>query len=94
MEYQLMITSRLNADIADNEEMAKAVYNAIEKFNALDWGKVPDEDKEANNKDLANRDGHILARYETPNGDIYINLVFDDPSINKDYALIMYCEEY
>lgn len=94
MNYQTFITRRLNDDVAENEEMAKAVYAALGRFNAGDWGEVPQEDKEANNADLAARDGHVLARYHTPNGDIYINLVFDEPSINSDAATIMYCEEY
>lgn len=94
LKYQTFITRRLNDDVADSEEMAKAVFDALRRFNNLDWGKVPEEDKEANNADLRNRDGHVLARYETPNGDIYLNLVFDEPSINSDAVTIMYCEEY
>lgn len=94
LKYQTFITRRLNDDVADNEEMAKAVFDALRRFNNLDWGKVPEEDKEANNADLRNRDGHVLARYETPKGDIYLNLVFDEPSINSDAVTIMYCEEY
>lgn len=94
MNYQLLITRQLNEDIAKSEEMAKAVYNAIERFNNCDWGNLPEEDKTANNTDLLNREGHVLAKYETPNGDIYINLVFDDPEGEKDSALLMYCNEY
>lgn len=94
MKYQTFITRRLNDDVAEREDVAKAVYDALRRFNMGDWGKVPDEDKEANNADLRARDGHVLARYETPTGDIYINLVFDEPSIQSDAATIMYCEEY
>lgn len=94
MSYQTFITRALNDDVADSEEMAKAVYEAFKKFNKGDWGKVPDEDKEANDEDLRQRDGHVLGRYETPKGDIYINLIFDEPSIKSDCATAMYCSEY
>jgi hypothetical protein len=93
MEYQTFITARLNNDIANREDVAKAVYDALRQFNNGEWGKVPEEDKEANNRDLKDRAGHVLARYETPTGDIYINLVFsENPS--EDTAMIMYCDEY
>jgi len=93
-EFQTFITRQLNEDVANDEEMAKAVVSALQRFHAGDWGDVPDEDKAANNQDLADRDGHVLAKYPTPNGNIYINLVFDEPSINADAATIMYCNEY
>lgn len=99
VQYQLYCTRRINDDVAENEEMAKAVYEAIARFNNNDYGEIPPEDIEANNKDLANQDGHILAKYPTPNGYIYINLQFnelinDDPEEYANAAMIMYPEEY
>lgn len=94
MSFQTFITRQLNEDVANNEDMAKAVYEALERFTAGDWGNLCQEDKDANDADLEARDGHVLARYETPKGDIYINLVFDEPSIQSDAATIMYCNEY
>ena len=44
MNYQVFITRQLNDDVAESEEMAKAVYAALERFNAMDWGEVPQED--------------------------------------------------
>lgn len=89
MNYHPYITRKLNNDIADNEDMAKAVYKAIEKFNSGDWGTVPEEDKSANDSDLQSGSGRVLARYETPNGDIYINL-----TVSTKEAVLMYVEEY
>ena len=99
VEYQLFCTRRINDDVAENEEMAKAVYNALQRFNNNDYGEIPQEDIEANNKDLADLDGHILAKYPTPNGYIYINLQFnelinDDPEEYANAAMIMYPDEY
>lgn len=92
--YKTLMTRHLNDDIADSEEMAKAVYEAMQRFSNGDWGELCQDDKEANNQDLENRDGHVLARYKTPNGDIYINLEFDEASMDSDVAMIMYCSEY
>lgn len=92
--YQLFITRQLNEDVAESPEMVLAVRAAVERFNNGDWGDMCQDDIEANNEDLDARIGRVLARYPTPNGDIYINLNFDDPSIESDAALIMYCSEY
>ena len=99
VKYNLYCTRRINNDVAESEEMAKAVYNALERFNNNDYGAMPQEDIEANNKDLANQDGHILAKYHTPKGYIYINLQFnelinDDPEEYANAAMIMYPDEY
>ena len=74
--------------------MAKAVFDAAWRFSQGDWGDMCREDKKYNDCDLRDRDGHVCGRYKTPNGDIYINLVFDEPSIGGDVAVIMYCYEY
>ena len=92
--YKIFITRTVNEAVAESEEMAEAVYKAAERFAAGDWGDLGQEDKEYNDADLANRDGHVLGKYATPQGDIYINLIFDEPSINSDAATIMYCWEY
>ena len=94
VDYQLFITKKLNNDIAEDEETAKAVYKALERFNAEDWGELPEEDKEANNEDLRNRTGRILAKYETPKGFIYISLTFEDPELKNNIAMLMYVNEY
>lgn len=60
-------------------------------FNSNDWGNLPQEDKYANNRDMQDRDGHILARYNTCIDDIYINAEFHE---DADYCLIMFCNEY
>ena len=94
MEYKLFMTKRINNVVADDEETAKAVCDAVQRFAAGDWENLPDQDKQANDTDLQNRDGHVLARYGTPAGDIYINLTFNDPSMQSDIAMIMFCDEY
>ena len=87
------ITRGLNEAVAENEETAKAVYEAIRRFNAGDWGELVQDDKDANDSDLQNRDGHVLGKYHTPDGDMYINLEFHDDE-PQDIACLMFCHEY
>ncbi len=94
LRFMPLITRQLNDDVAESRKMANAVFNALRCFSNGDWGKIDQEDKDANNADLEARDGHVLGRYSTPKGDIYINLVFDEPSLQSDVAVIMYCDEY
>ena len=70
------------------EQIEKACYH----FNKCDWGSLGAEDRHDNDRDLMTNDGHILGKYATDKGDIYINRDlcdgYDEP------ALIMFCEEY
>ena len=88
-----LMTSGINAAMKDNKEMQDACFNAIGRFTSGDWGILCQEDKDANDADLANRDGHVLGKYQTPEGDIYINLEFHDDE-DTDYACLMFCNEY
>lgn len=90
---KMYITSRLNEHVAQHEGMAKAVTKAAERFLAHDWGTVPEADKLQNDRDLAARCGHVLGRYKSLNGDLYINLEFGETPAD-DVALIMYRDEY
>ena len=94
MDIQYLITKRLNDRIADSEDMAKAAYAAVARFSKGDWGELCEEDKQANDADLKNRDGHVLAKYGTPEGDIYINPTFDELEPGSNTAMLMFCEEY
>lgn len=91
MERKFYMTAFLNEQVARSEDMAKAVTSAVQRFNSGDWGKVPEADKEANNADLEARCGHVLARYDSPMGDIYINLDF---YTDEETAVIMFASEY
>lgn len=84
------MTSRIGHYMQD-KEFKKQVNSAVKRFFRRDYGNVPEEDVMANLEDLRNRDGHVLGRYETKEGDIYINLEFVEPI---DIAMIMFCEEY
>ena len=92
-DIQFVITRTLFTAGERDRETEKAFLKAIERFRNGDWGELCQEDKDANDSDLANRDGHVLGRYKTPSGDIYINLEFHDES-KEDLACLMFCNEY
>lgn len=87
---EFVITGGVNTAAEQNQDTAAAINAAVERFFNRDWGNVPEQDKEANNADLAANAGRILARYETPDGDIYINYY---PG-TLEPAVIMFCNEY
>ena len=91
IERHFYIAAQINEVMAKHEGVAKAVNEAIEQFNNNEWGKVPPEDKEANRADLRAREGRILGRYETPQGDIYIDMTFNG---EEEEAVIMFVKEY
>ena len=91
MERQFYMTAFLNEQVAKSEDMARAVTEAVQRFNNGDWGKVPEADKEANNADLQARCGHVWARYDSPDEDICINLEFHP---DHDIAVVMFRSEY
>lgn len=88
-----VMTKGIDAAMKRSEEMTNACFNAIGRFTSGDWGELCDEDKAANDADLQNRDGHVLGKYNTPEGDIYINLEFHDDE-PQDYACLMFPSEY
>lgn len=86
------ITSEVNHYLQCSDDFKAAVDKAVTMFNNCDWGEIPAEDKEANLKDLMNKEGHILGKYNSPEGELYINMEFDE---NKNgIAVIMFCHEY
>lgn len=86
---RLLFTRAVNDEIADDEEMAKAVTDALRAFVHGDYGLVCEEDAEANRRDLESKCGHVLGRYGTPHGDIYINR-----ELPGDDVVVMHPEEW
>ena len=88
-----VMTRGIDYAMKDNPKMQDACFNAIGRFTRGDWGELGQDDKDANDSDLQARDGHVLGKYHTPAGDIYINLEFHD-ELPQDYACLMFCNEY
>jgi hypothetical protein len=69
---QLVWTRRINDEIADNEQFAKDVINALTRYKKCDWGDTCEDDKPLNDKAVENNDDRILASYNTCIGEIWI----------------------
>ena len=72
MDYAFTITKAIHNKAETLEGFQAEILTACRRFSAGDWGELPEEDKEANNEDLKNRAGHVLGRYSTSQGAVYI----------------------
>lgn len=90
--YSLYYTAQIDNDVTYNRKVADAVNEARLRFDAGDFGNIDDEDKAENERELQEGAGHVLGRYRTPNGDIYINLDFG-AEYRPNRATVMYCYE-
>ena len=89
---RILLTRTLNDTAADNSKVAQEIVTAIRRFGRNDWGNVPDEDKEANDEDLKRRDGRLLGKYSTQEGDIYITLDFGESASEGDIETVMFAD--
>lgn len=89
-QISFTFTRKLAADMTNDAATKTAVLDALRRFTRDDWGKVPQEDKDANDRDKAAGVGRVLARYETPGGDIYI---ISYPGMDEPITAL-YCSEY
>ena len=86
---QWRITGGIDGAMSKNDQFTEDMTEAVERFIHEDWGEVPQEDKEANDRDLRERCGRVVARYKTCIDDIYIILEGD-----FETATILFCKEY
>ena len=82
-------TRGVAASIEENEAFRNDVFRAVERYLSGDWGEVPEEDKQANNSDIAAQCGRVVARYKTCIDDIYIITDGD-----FETTTILFCDEY
>lgn len=101
LEEFTVITRGLNDDIAENEQLAKDVYDAYRRFKAGEWGDTCDEDKQLNDEALAGNGDRIVAKYNTCTKPIFIinsdepyDTAEDGSVITKRGTTLLYCDEY
>lgn len=97
-KIELFQTKGIAADSAEEPQTLVYLCECLKRFFKGDYGTICKEDTEANNKDLEAGEGHILARYRKAQklrNDIYIEAHFDaqQPSLDANYIMIMYCDE-
>lgn len=86
---------------ADNDpDTHNYIVNCLMRLYNGDYGEIPPDDTDANNKELEAGQGRIVARYKKAGkltGDIYIITEFDkdDPdNLDANQTMVMYCSEY
>ena len=82
----------------DSPETLQYILQCLKRFYSGDYGKICQQDTEANNADLRAGEGHILARYRAAHNlesDIYIEAHFSEsvPGLDANNTMIMYCGE-
>lgn len=93
-------TRALAEDAKDSPETLAYLVNCLNRMYAGDYGEIDAEDTAANNTELADGEGRILARYKKAHAlkdDIYINCYFSESNPdNLDFnnCMFLYCSEY
>lgn len=92
--------TRSIAEACKDEHTHAYVVSCLRRFYSGDYGEICAEDTAANNSDLAEGCGHVLARYKPAGaltGDIYIETHFssdvDISDVDYNNTMIMYCDE-
>lgn len=74
VESRKLFMTRTVMDCAStNSQFARDVFAGLKKWVCGDWGELGDEDKQANSADIKSGWGHVLGKYDTCEGSIYIN---------------------
>lgn len=99
IKLPLLQTATIAHICEKDEKTTIYILECLRRFYAGDYGEICEEDTAANNSDLKEGYGHVLARYkqaESLKGDIYIESHFDRDNlndINYSQTVIMYPEE-
>ena len=86
---QVIITRGVNAEITRSIEFSQFILESSAKYRNCIWGDIPQEDKNMNDSAVKNNDDRIVARYNNPNGDIYIITEWD-----RSVTTILFTHEY
>lgn len=85
----LCITAGIDKYIHDDRDFAKFVLDSWKRYEAQDWGDLPEEDKKMNDRAVKNNDDRIVARYNYNRHDIYIITEWD-----RSATTILFTFEY
>ena len=87
---QIVLTRRLSAAIAADDQASADLERALTAFCAGEWGSIGEDDKAENDRAAAEPGaGRIVAKYPTAAGDIFIITEHD-----RSATTIMLCDEY
>lgn len=86
---QVVMTRTINETIAQNEQFAIDVVNAMAQYRNCDWGVTCEEDAEMNDNAVEYGDDRIFASYDTCEGNIWIITEWD-----RSATTILFSQEY
>jgi len=97
-QQELLQTKSIFEACKGSPDTYKYIMECITRFFKGDYGEIDEEDTAANNQDLQEGEGHILARYKAAYNlerDIYIEAHFSEsvPGVDANNTMIMYCNE-
>ena len=98
-ENPITATAAVNAAMEQNPEIHDFIMACLTRFFSGDYGTTGPEDTAANNAELADGAGRVVAHYEAFPGmedDIFIIAVFNEdiPGDNNNNTCVLYCSEY
>lgn len=94
-----LTVTRAVADAMKDLQTAAYIFGCLNDCFRGDYGEMPPEDAEANNRELKAGEGRIVARYEargTMEQDIYIICYFSEqePGADCNFTEMIYVNEY
>ena len=100
-KIKTFLTRGIGADFEENLENRLYISDCVNRMYNGDYGTMPAEDIEQNNRELEDGIGRIVCRYEkkgTLTNDFYIIASFNEnmPLEELDYnnIMVMYVDEY
>ena len=93
---QTLMTRTINDTIAENEQFAKEVTEAIQRHFNNDFGDLVQEDIEANMRGIETEleGDRVLSKYSTCEGNIYIITELYQAEGFDIVTNILFCDEY
>lgn len=86
---QLVATRGINARLLEDSSFSKFLWDSFAKYKHCNWGDICDEDKKMNDRAVKNNDDRIVARYNSPHGDVYMITEYD-----RSVTTVLFVDEY
>ncbi len=94
---KIMVTYRVNLASDSDTNFRRELWDILNRFRTCDFGLTDGDDELENLASVKSKMGHVLAKYNTTHGDIFVNTDFDvDEEDIAEGALttVMFVEEY
>ncbi|MDD1711224.1 MAG: hypothetical protein LUQ37_10000 [Methanoregulaceae archaeon] len=75
-------------DVSMSTRNRSVILECLTRHFSKDWGDLCPEDKRRNDSDLETGEGHVISRYNTREGDFYVETEWDG-----SYTTVMLVEE-